>query len=495
MLNLRCRQRHAGALALVLFCLTIFILGASQKTHAQSGQGNEWTRPLPISGALPGSWFPSVAAQDDGTVNVIWTVTQDNQPTIYFSRYDRVAWSRPVDILIGGLHADLRLDGRNLLHLVYFSGSNIYATDAAIDQAGAAQGWNQPLKLNRQAGQTGEFLVAPDSTLHAVWTEADDLQKDNQLAVYGRSDDGGQSWAHYRVIGEGILPTTRVRLNRAPSGTLYALWSIDAEERKQEGIALTWSKNNGETWMETPRTLAFADAPIRQPVLAIDSKGTLILIYNFGVKDEIFYQVSTDEGATWSEQKPIPGLFAASPPTLNDYFAIANDSANRVHLIASGRASKDQTEPGIYHVSWDDAKWSAARELYRGNTFVEYPDISVSNGNRLHVVFSTRARGRASSEPDASYQVWYTTSETDAPAATRMPLPTFTPVPAPTSTRTLVPDPTRRPTSTPAPPSEPINPDAAPTTNTQLPVLVGVIPVLVILGVVLALNTILRRRR
>lgn len=475
--------------------IVLLALFGPQTILAQDGViVGEWSRPLPVSGAIPGSWYPSVAATDDGILSVIWTSTQDNQDTIYITQKDAVAWSRPIDVLFGGRHADLRVDGRNLLHLVFGIGDNVFVSDAPVESAGAISGWNQPLKLSRQPAVTGDFLTTQDGALHTVWTEKDTVGK-NTLVIYNQSNDSAASWNLYRVVGENALENTRARSARGADGTLYALWSAANSKSGTHGIELNLSANNGDSWLDTPRAMGLQDADIHQPALAIDKNNALVLIYNFGVKDETFFQVSTDQGVTWSDQSPIPGLYAASPATGNDYFAVANDSAGNVHLIAVGRQAKDQTAPGVYHLAWDGTKWSRPQELYQQGNFIEFPDLNISNGNRLHVVFSTRARNQLSGVPDDSSQIWYTEAETNAPAATRVPLATLTPRPTETSTPEPPATATRRPTPTRIPIDTGDDTAAPAAANPLMPIIAGIVPVLAILAVVIIVVRVLRLRR
>ena len=490
----RFQSNLGSALALAILGMLALALFAQSKALAQSEQPpNKWSRPIPISRGLPGSWYPSIAVTDNGLVTAIWTATQDNQNTIYLSQNNGIAWSRPIDILIGGLHADLRLDGRNMLHLMYGDLGNVYVSDARVENASTAKDWNQPLKVSRQAAVPGDVTIAPDGTLHAVWLEKSD--KDTAQAVYGQSQDGGESWSRYRAVGEDALDKSRVRITRNLTGTLYSIWSARARDNRAEGVALNVSENNGETWLDNPRTLAFDDEPIRQPALAVDKNNALVLVYNFGVKDESFFQVSTDDGKTWTDQKPIPGLFAANPATGNDYFALATDSSGLVHLIAVGRNSKDQKAPGIYHTTWDGTTWSEPEEIYRQNTFIEFPDIAIANGNQLHVVFSTRDLYRVSGAPDSSYQVWYANLQTNAPAATLQPLQTFTPKPSATTTPQATAEPTRRPSATPFPTGPEDSTSSSDSPNPYLPILTAVLPVVLIVAVVLLTSRAFRRRR
>lgn len=492
------RFRSAIALALTAgfgAVCALLLIASPQQTLAQSGAATgEWSRPLPISGALPGSWYPSVAVTDDGIITVIWTLTQNNQDTIFLTQKNAVAWSRPIDILIGGRHADLRLDGRNLLHLLYGAGGGVWASDAPVEKATTVNNWNEPLQLSRLPAVTGEFLTSADGNLHALWQEQDSTQKTGQV-IYNQSVDSGAAWDMTRIVGENALENSRARLTRGADGALYALWRARSIKTNTNGIEINVSASNGDIWQDTPNALALTDADILQPALAVDKNNALVLVYNFGVKDETFFQISTDRGVTWSEQQAIPGLFATNPATGNDYFAAANDSAGIVHLVAVGRKSKDQPAPGLYHLTWDGARWSAPQELYQAGNFIEFPDVFISNGNRLHVVFSTRSRNQLSGAPDESYQVWYTEAVTDAPAATRVPLPTLTSQPTATRTIEASAEPTRRPTATRIPLEKTDDTAALATIDPLTPLIAAIVPVVLLLVVVLVFTFVLRMRR
>lgn len=477
-------------LVILLVTASALFLGMA---HAQEAE--QWTRAIPISGALPGSWYPSIAADDQGTVHAVWGVTQDDN-TLYYSKYDGLAWSRPVDILIGGPQSNLVIDGRNQLHLMYPSDPNLVVTDANAQDAGSSQGWNTALQLNRtKAATAGDLEVDELGVLHAVWVEKQDGCDNCFQAVYGQSADSGRTWERYRVLSQAAVLPRPMQLVRGPSGALFALWSFSAGAGIPEGAAISVSTTNGDTWLDEPILIQDEKESIRQPALAVDANGALVLIHNLGVKDETFYQTSTDQGVTWSERKPIPGLFAAKTATGNDYFAVATDSAKAVHLIAIGRAAKNQDLSAVYHLKWDGQAWSSSSVVYAGDQFIELPTLAIANGNRLHVAFSTRDRYRISGDPDSSYQVWYTSLVTDAPAATRVALAPLTATPTATATVGATASPTRRATATPAldESGEPTAPNDA--ADPQLPILIGVVPVVILLGVVILANFVLRRRR
>lgn len=491
-------KRIPAVIALISFLAvasvtSLGLVNAPQLAHAQDPE--QWSRALPISGALSGSWYPSLAVQDDGTVHAIWGVTQDDS-TLYYSKYDGLGWSRPVDILIGGPRSQLVLDGRNLLHVMYNDAARVVVADSLADLANTPQGWNSALQLNRtKAGTMGELRVDESGTLHAVWFEKQEGPEGIYQAVYGQSMDSGRSWELVRDLSQTNVAPRAMQLARASAGTMYALWST-SEEGRPDALALSVSTDNGDSWSEEPTLITDEREGIRQPALAVDANDNLVLIYNLGVKDETFFQTSTDRGATWSERAPIPGLFAQKTATGNDYFAIARDSANALHLIAVGRESKTQELASVYHLKWDGQTWTGPALVYQADRFIELPAIAIANGNQLHVMFSTRDRYRISGDPDTSYQVWYTSLLTDAAVATSVPLPSLTPTSTSTPTTAPSSTPTRRPTITPE-----FDGGAISTTNDsgnvnpQLPIIMGVGAVVGILVVVFGINFIARRRR
>lgn len=490
------KTRYIFSIIGILICLGSW-LALYSPGLAQSGTP-EWSRPIPVSGALRGSRFPSIVADDLGIVHIFWGFSQSGiGPTLFVSKYKDSVWSRPVDVLLGGPRSMGFLDGRDLVHLLLPQDGNVLLTYARTEDAISALGWNSGLTLNRPGGgELGDMLVETDGTINTVWFQkAPNCDKCLSIVFeqFSQTKDTGST---YRVLSESEeSPQRNLQLVRAPSGTLFAAWDIPATNDRKAGIKLSISDDGGNTWSENPLPIAFADQDLRQPLLLADKDNKLVLVYKYGVRDEIYYSVSSDNGTTWTDPQPIPGLFANLIAPGDDYYASVADSNGITHLIAPGRASKSQKEPGLYHVTWDGKAWSNLQEIFHANTTVEYPAVALSNGNRLEVSFSTRDLNPVGGDIDATSQVWYTTAQTDAPAATRVPLPTFTPMP----TATMTPQPTGTPAPTPTPTlaAAVVNPDApdASDVNPQLPIIVALGLTITLLVVVASVNAFIRRRR
>lgn len=476
----------------IFLCLSVFAVVAHTPTSAQ--EPLQWSRPIPISGALQGSRNSSIIAQDDGNVYLFWVSRDSSGDTVFVSRYDNGAWLRPVDVLLGGPRPLAKMDGRDRLYVLYNRAAELTLADAYAPEAASVQGWRNQLIAPDTSGELGDFAFNPDGSLNVVWFQAG-AGCQNCFSV-GFAIHKGQTTPElsYRVLSDAeAAPQRRVQIVRAASGTLYAMWDTPARGDNLEGIELVTSTDGGASWSPDARALAFPEQDILRPLLFVDNADNLVLVYNYGNKDEVYYSTSADEGITWSEPAAIPGLLSNLLAAPTDSFAAATDSAGVTHVIAGGRSSKTQAAPGLYHVAWDGARWGSLQEIYRQDTLVENPAISIGNGNRLHISFSTRRRNAG--EAVDSSQVWYANAMSQAPAATRVALPTFTPAPTSTPAPTDTPAPTVIPTPTVdlTGDNEP-TPDAS-SVNPQLPIIAGVLPVVAILIGVVLWVTVLRRRR
>lgn len=491
-MNVRSFWRHLS----VAFGITLlFFVGAGAGTtlHAQSNP-LQWSRPIPLSGALDGSRFPSLVSQDDGTLFLFWGLTEEAQTTVFVTKHENNTWLRPIDVLIGGPRTLAYLDGRSLIHLLLNQNKSLTIAVADTTEATSVQGWNSEKTVSRERGGLfGDILPYPDGKMDVVWQQELDTCNDCYSIVYEKLGVGNEPDLTYRVLSDTEeTPQQRLQILRGTDGTLYVMWDTPSSQETHAGVALSISTDQGNQWLDEPRAVAFSDQDVREPLMFLDNANQLVLVYNYGNKDEVYYSISADQGVTWSEPQAIPGLFSNLQAAATDNFAAAMDTRGITHLISSGRASKPQIVPALYHVAWDGKTWTAPIEIYASDLLPENPALVIGNGNELHVSFATRRR---SDKEALTSQIWYTHAQTDAPAATRVPLPTFTPPPTETSTAEPPQSPTRLPSPTPL---APVSPDSATDTaaiNTQLPILVGVVLVLVILIIVIVWATVIRGRR
>jgi hypothetical protein len=336
--------------------------------------------------------------------------------------------------------------------------------------------------------------VDPTGVVHVLWYDSSEGCAGCFRVAYDQFKSIKPTGT-YRAISDDQENPGPAQLLRTPDGTLIASWTTPARDLLGAGVEITLSENDGETWLDEPLHVAVAEGDMQQPFLFQDLLGNLILVFNLENKDEVFYQVSQDLGETWSAYAPVPGLLAGRPVSGNDRFAATADSTGVMHLLAVGRRAKDQIIVGLYHVSWNGENWTAPTTVYQEDQFIELPALAIGNGNRLYATFSTRSRIDVAAGPDPSSQVWFSTALTQAPAQTRVPLPTATASPTPEPTATEIVEPTRRPTATREPFLEQPESPTAQQADPQFPLIAAIVPVAALLALVLVVNMILRRRR
>jgi hypothetical protein len=450
-------------------------------------QTNKWSRPFSISGIIQGAWYPSVTSEGGDSLHVIWTSSAEGQQDVlFYSHWDGLAWSRPIDVQFGGPRTALAADRFGQLHLLFSSGGNLTQITAPFSKAMTAQGWSAAFRFNAvgTAG-VGDLAVDHQGVLHVVWTEANG-DCPNCYSVYHRSSsDGGENWSKVATLSSNAVDRRHVQLSVAPDDTLYVSWDTLSTRKKNQSSGSTVSRNHGQTWAAANEFQSPKGAPV-QSAIGADGKGNALLLYRLQNKEEIDYQVTTNQGVSWSDPQQVPVILASLKSSAFDKYALATDSAGILHLVVAGRVEGDPVIPHLYHLEWDGKSWSKPDIIYDGGDVPEYPSLVITNGNRLNVTWFTRSAGIDAGTPDDADEVWYSTLTTSAPETT--PEPTLTPIAKATQTPvppTVTPTATRTPfvSSAPETDSGTANPIGA-----QMVVFAGIIPVVVVIGLVLALR-------
>ena len=169
-----------------------------------------------------------------------------------------------------------------------------------------------------------------------------------------------------------------------------------------------------------------------------------MLVWRTTIDAKIYYQWSADGARSWSAPSTLPRLFARPWGSSFDMYDMARDSAGHIHLLVVGRESERwDAQLSVYYCEWDGDSWSSPIKVYSGDSFPEYPKITISHGNWLHAVWfvhdGTWIEG-------AQREVYYSNTHSAAPYQTPVPSPTPTVTPAATPTATSMPAPTAYPT-------------------------------------------------
>jgi hypothetical protein len=178
---------------------------------------------------------------------------------------------------------------------------------------------------------------------------------------------------------------------------------------------LAVSRDDGLTW-STP--LSLSTVPTLSPSLALAGDGSAIVVSRPVNQDAVWFQVSSDQGATWSEPRAIPGLLRRyfSPDEM-DGMQLKTDSAGVVHLALVARPDAAATQNAVYHLTWDGKAWSAPEEVFRTSGTAEWPRLAIGNGNLMHLVWFER--DTVWRTDGAAYKIWHSRALAEAPGIRR----------------------------------------------------------------------------
>jgi hypothetical protein len=154
----------------------------------------------------------------------------------------------------------------------------------ARSQDGGAT-FSEPINITKSVGGDGkgrinkdfwhngslDLAAAADGTLYAAWTEYDGP------LWFSRSIDGGASFSRpRRIAGSSISPARAPSLAAGADRTVYLAWTVG--EDKAADIRIAASSDGGASFSE-PRLVAPSPGYSDAPKLAVDSAGTLHLVY------------------------------------------------------------------------------------------------------------------------------------------------------------------------------------------------------------------------
>lgn len=509
--------------------------------RAQADTG-PWSEPIKVSGDTVGGWFPDVAADDFGNVHIVWNggfpgqvmddavaaarprltlepeatpvpVIAQVAPLFHVGRIGD-SWSQPNDIALiwqgHALRSSVAVDRAGRVHLLYkglgrlepteslnpphsLGPEDLWYTSAAGPRANNVTSWSPPKRITRALqGYYCDIALDNRGVIHVIWTES---SHGLWGIYYSNSPDSGATWSD-RVALEGseAVLWSRAQLKVDAQDRVHVVWELLGTEQTAAnatgGVVYALSADGGKTWSHTRFREIYSGPGQQQPALGIDGQGNILMVFRELLSNRILYQQSSS-GADWSQPIPLPGpLTGLARPF--DVYDMVTDSAGHVHLAAVASLSADKTMH-LLHLEWDGRSWSSPSIVANPPPFPEYPRLSVSNGNRLHLVWFGGDEAGVNRNPVG---IWYSTASTSAPQVDgQTPLS----LGGAENPRTTAVEPTPRPVELPIPDlsvarqvtSVNDNPDTAPRwlsefrRNPIYPLAAGLLPLIPLVGVAL----------
>jgi hypothetical protein len=402
----------------VVACLWLIPLPASYGQTSLDG----WSEPVVLFEAEWGIHSPVVVSDRAGGLHLFWRYVEASNPTQttelnYYTYYDGTTWSTPVDIFAADYLAapSAATDGSGFVHLIWQGSSEqLQYSRAAITSPISAQSWQPPISL-ATANVNAHLLSDHTGRLHVVYPG-----RGSSGVYYRTSHNAGLSWSspvNIAAASQNQVSANFTRIAMGVDNTLHVVWTefLLPEAWPPIGLFYARSEDGGQTWSEVTQ---LAEEGYNQINVAAGQENTVHVLWNgmAGIHGR-YHRWSDDNGQTWTATETLNTAGVAgstgTPP-------MVVDNAGVLHaLVVDGGC--------LLYLAWQADSWNAPTcisQLAAGaTTFIEQPDLTISQGNKLHVVFW-----------DSRERLWYMSRQTDAPRSPPLPLPTAVSTPLPTPT-------------------------------------------------------------
>jgi len=442
-------QTRATLRFLLLGCVLALALAFAGGTYPSASQSLAWSEPILISNPGQSAWFPDIAVDRSGRVHIVWSSNEvgseqaDGRRSIfdlvmYSASEDGLAWSAPVDI-VAALHdagsyatrPSLEPLPDGTLALTYRDRMSIYFTSAS-SEALTARTLERPHRLSTfQSAYFSQIISDADGTLHLFHTENVPEYPDCPVCFHlfhRRSTDDGALWSSLLDISLASAGAAKPQVVVDAEGNLHVVWEAGAggdlgQLSDPTSVMYARSSDGGQTWSSP---IAFVGSGEQQKNIAIgvDGSGQLVVAWLSLPEDRIYYQISSDQGRSWSMPQPIPGVWAGWSiynARLDDY-DIATDQEGDMHLTFVGRTAEDQTSLDVVEISWDGSSWLEPMVVARYEGSVpEWPRMAIGEDGSIHLTWFVRDEEHIWISDEGQYEVWYARWPASEPGMTGVP--------------------------------------------------------------------------
>jgi len=366
-----------------------------------------WSKPINLSNTPSLSTHPAIITDDYGYVHVFWSEEMGGRAresgdlggpgnSIFYTRWDGVIWTPPVDILfvpseIVAEYIAVTLDANNILHAVWTGQTDFYYSNAASGEADSAHAWSSPVWVatdSARGGSESNIVADAAGNVHIIYAT-----RGGGAGIYHiRSQDSGATWGLEHRLS--LPPTaledsfTNVRITVDGADRLHVTWQTNQKGGSGQALYYTHSLDAGHVW-SSPTQIGYydvADTFLGWAYLTVGGDSDLHLVYVDGSNKGRLHRTSLDGGATWRA----PHYIIPEMEGVNGYVIPIVDNSGQMHLIVNMRTRAEQLV-GVYYARWLESEWSRVIPLDNSSVAApsaHYTAAAVRLGNEIHIVYN-----------------------------------------------------------------------------------------------------------
>ncbi len=282
----------------------------------------EWSAPQNISSAIIQAMNPSLAADKNGNVYVLWqqqddTATYKTRDALFFSKYDGIAWSTPKDLTgydLDNGEATMAIGSSGEIFIAWNTdGDKTIEAVFSMHSKDGGETWSPVDTLSaghaalKDQSDAGRVILAAGSNgkMAAVW--ANKPAGFTKMETFCNQFDGKWSWP---VM---VTDSSGAKNDRYPSVVINSKDQIqvlvqDYENNSNRFLKLYTKSWDDPTFQATFDTIVAKGFQTSYPWMAIDKNDKLHVTFRRKAMDavtvnwEVAYVSSIDGGKTWREQ-------------------------------------------------------------------------------------------------------------------------------------------------------------------------------------------------
>jgi hypothetical protein len=243
--------------------------------------GIGWGPARQVTDYSTGSKFPSIAADSQGNVYLVWQCFRWDRWRIYFSTYDGEAWGPDTEFPGTGQTPAVAVDGGDSVHVAWYAG--VYSSSVLMYRRFNGTSWTE-----RDTIQVANSIWAPsiaadaNGRIHVCWH---DKRYAHGYEVFYLQHDGIQ-WLPAERISEAESTSHNTSVAAGDDGRVFVVWADDRDGNNE----IYWRLFDGSQWQWETR-LTDAPGESRFPCALLDQSGNLHVVW-YDERDgnpEIYY--------------------------------------------------------------------------------------------------------------------------------------------------------------------------------------------------------------
>ncbi len=279
-----------------------------------------WSPAVALSNAGDEANKAGIVADDSGNLYCVWQQreTSGEDYAIFFSKYDGVSWSTPVNLTGNDVENEECAIAVSSLDHVFVAWNTDTEDDGlefvlCIKSEDGGENWSTPDTLSSRDGIIGGtsgtsgrpvLATATGGKMLCVWHEEPDGHPDRESFL---SQYDGSSWSDELVYID--VPDSANSMYPAVAAdsedNIYMMYVSFVSREELKMLKKSWED---VTWPNPPETL-FNDTQLTKPNLVFDANDNMYVCFRrdnaadttYGL-EEAAYMTSEDKGVTWSEQ-------------------------------------------------------------------------------------------------------------------------------------------------------------------------------------------------